>query len=243
MRWEKTAIAKAGIVTGPFRVLSPGDLKLGGSFSIKLPRRTRSVGAGGSAAADGQSLAQTFHRNSRSIVPPTATLIVPVSSETMTARHVSSVIPIPARWRVPSWIDNTGFIDSGRKQAAAAMRSLCTITAPSCTERSDETPLPASHYDSRASKATPLSIYVAAQSRAQSQSARRSASAKTDSRQHNVVIYVGHELEARISEMRLPRLPARADFDWKTTISANTTYGSSVLSSQFSVRNSPRRAK
>src|SRR5581483_10034557 len=69
---------------------------------------------------------------SRSILPPTAMLIAPVSSEQITAiASVSSVIPIPARWRVPSCVDNRGFIESGRKQAAAAIRSFCTITAPS----------------------------------------------------------------------------------------------------------------
>src|SRR5579863_922510 len=70
---------------------------------------------------------------SRSIFPPTATLIAPDSSDTITAiASVSSVIPIPARCRVPICVDSTGFIDSGRKRAAAANRSFWIITAPSC---------------------------------------------------------------------------------------------------------------
>src|ERR1700722_6953902 len=70
---------------------------------------------------------------SRSIWPPMARLIAPVSSEQMTAMaSVSSVMPMPARWRVPSWVESKGFMESGRKHAAAAMRSFCTITEPSC---------------------------------------------------------------------------------------------------------------
>ena len=30
-------------------------------------------------------------------------------------------MPMPARWRVPICVDRTGFMESGRKQAAAAM--------------------------------------------------------------------------------------------------------------------------
>ena len=73
---------------------------------------------------------------SRSTWPPTAMLMLPVSSETMTeTASVSSVMPIPARWRVPSWVESSGFMESGRKQAAAATRSFCTMTAPSCSGR------------------------------------------------------------------------------------------------------------
>ena len=62
---------------------------------------------------------------SRSMFPAHARLMAPVSSETMTeSASVSSVMPMPARWRVPSCVESSGLIDSGRKQAAAAMRSF-----------------------------------------------------------------------------------------------------------------------
>ena len=60
--------------------------------------------------------------------------MTPVSSDTtMATASFSSVRPIAARWRVPSSRDTLGFTESGRKQAAAAMRSPWTITAPSCS--------------------------------------------------------------------------------------------------------------
>jgi hypothetical protein len=34
---------------------------------------------------------------------------------------------------VASCVDNSGFMERGRKQAAAAIRSFCTMTAPSCS--------------------------------------------------------------------------------------------------------------
>ena len=56
----------------------------------------------------------------------------PVSSDTtIVAASTSSVRPMAARWRVPKSLLMAGFTDSGRKQAAAATRSPCTITAPS----------------------------------------------------------------------------------------------------------------
>ena len=58
----------------------------------------------------------------------------PVSSDTTIATaSFSSVRPIAARCREPSSLLSFGFTVSGRKQAAAAMRSSCTITAPSCS--------------------------------------------------------------------------------------------------------------
>ena len=57
--------------------------------------------------------------------PNAATEIRPVSSETTTERQsVSSVMPIAARWRVPSVEARAGLVVSGRKQAAAAMSVL-----------------------------------------------------------------------------------------------------------------------
>src|SRR5262252_421571 len=106
----------------PFSSSTPCAMGVGSETGVmwrrsSLPRRSRSCST----------------VKSRSILPPTAKLMAPVSSEQMTAMaSVSSVIPIPARWRVPSCVDSNGFIERGRKQAAAAMRSFCTITAPSC---------------------------------------------------------------------------------------------------------------
>jgi hypothetical protein len=64
--------------------------------------------------------------------PPDTTEMIPVSSDTTTASaSVSSVTPMAARWRLPSWRDSSGFTVSGRKQAAAATRLPCRMTAPS----------------------------------------------------------------------------------------------------------------
>ena len=70
----------------------------------------------------------------RSICPSTTMETLPVSSDTTIATEsFSSVRPIAARCRDPSSLLNFGFTVSGRKQAAAAMRSSCTMTAPSCS--------------------------------------------------------------------------------------------------------------
>src|SRR6185436_19494499 len=68
----------------------------------------------------------------RSIWPSTTTEMMPVSSDTtMAMASFSSVRPIAARCRDPSSLLRRGLIVSGRKQAAAATRSFCTMTAPS----------------------------------------------------------------------------------------------------------------
>src|SRR6185503_4287850 len=70
----------------------------------------------------------------RSRSPDIASEMVPVSSETTIAiASFSSVSPSAARWRVPRSRLTRGFTDSGRKHAAAAMRSPWMITAPSCS--------------------------------------------------------------------------------------------------------------
>src|SRR5262249_31333448 len=69
----------------------------------------------------------------RSIWPSKTSEPFPASSETTTATaSFSSVRPMAARWREPSSLLILGLIVSGRKQAAAATRSFCTIAAPSC---------------------------------------------------------------------------------------------------------------
>ena len=50
---------------------------------------------------------------------------------TRATASVSSVMPRAARCRVPNSLESSGLGVSGRKQAAAAMRSSWTITAPS----------------------------------------------------------------------------------------------------------------
>ena len=58
---------------------------------------------------------------------------MPVSSETMTlTASVDSVMPMAARWRVPSSREREWSSVSCKMQAAATMRSPRTITAPSC---------------------------------------------------------------------------------------------------------------
>ena len=60
--------------------------------------------------------------------------MLPVSSDTTIATaSFSSVRPMAARCREPSSLLSFGLTVSGRKQAAAATRSSCTITAPSCS--------------------------------------------------------------------------------------------------------------
>src|ERR1700730_13260679 len=135
--------------------------ELGGSSSIKLS--STGLGSDGAGAYRRSRWLNRSRRrstvNSRSMLPATAMLIVPVSSEMMTATaSVSSVIPIAARWRVPSWVERTGFMESGRKQAAAAIRSRCTITAPSCKGALGRNTVASRSYDSLASSDTPLSI-------------------------------------------------------------------------------------
>ena len=66
--------------------------------------------------------------------PPDTSEMMPVSSETTTARaSVSSVTPMAARWRLPSSRESCGFTVRGRKQAAAATRLPWMTTAPSCS--------------------------------------------------------------------------------------------------------------
>ena len=98
---------------------------------------------------------------SRSISLNAATEIEPVSSLTISARQsVSSVMPMPARWRVPTWLENAGLTVSGRKQAAAAMRSFWIMTAPSCNAVPGRKIERSRSWDTCASRLTPLSINV-----------------------------------------------------------------------------------
>ena len=58
------------------------------------------------------------------MLPPTAKLMAPVSSEQMTAMaSVSSVMPMPARWRVPSCVESRGFIDK-RKETGGSSNAI-----------------------------------------------------------------------------------------------------------------------
>ncbi len=58
-------------------------------------------------------------------VPFSTKEINPVSSDTMTVTaSVPSVMPMAARWRVPSSREMLGFFVSGKNTEAAAMRSL-----------------------------------------------------------------------------------------------------------------------
>ena len=103
------------------------------SVTCTAPRaaaRPRRVAAPAPAAAARSASAS----RPRSIWPSTTSEMLPVSSDTTIATaSFSSVRPIAARWREPSSLLSFGLTVSGRKQAAAATRSSCTITAPSCS--------------------------------------------------------------------------------------------------------------
>ena len=51
----------------------------------------------------------------------------------MTTASLSSVMPMAARWRVPSVLLTLGLLVSGRKHPAAVIRPLRMISAPSCS--------------------------------------------------------------------------------------------------------------
>ena len=62
-----------------------------------------------------------------------ATEMVPVSSETMTTTASEfSLMPMPARWRIPRSRLRFTFFDSGSIQPPARMRPSRMMTAPSC---------------------------------------------------------------------------------------------------------------
>ena len=93
-------------------------------------------------------------------IPPVATEIVPVSSETMTTTASdTSLVPIPARWRVPRSLDRCVFSDSGMTQPAAATRPARMITAPSCSEALGKNRLRSSCSVTRASIIVPVLKY------------------------------------------------------------------------------------
>src|SRR5262249_52335320 len=69
---------------------------------------------------------------SRVMRPSTTSEMPPSSSDTaITTASLSSVMPMAARWRVPSVLLTVGLAVSGRKQAAAVTRPLRTTSAPS----------------------------------------------------------------------------------------------------------------
>ena len=86
-----------------------------------------------------------------------ATEIVPVSSETMTTTaSETSLMPMPARWRVPRSLLILWFSVSGKTQPAAAMRSLRMMTAPSWSDALVKNRLRSSSEETQASTTVPL---------------------------------------------------------------------------------------
>ena len=93
------------------------------------------------AESEDVSLGSSSLRSSRSSVsgarcrlsiPFTATEMDPVSSETMaTTASEFSLMPIPARWRMPRSRERLIFPDRGRTQPAPTMCPFRTMTAPS----------------------------------------------------------------------------------------------------------------
>jgi hypothetical protein len=86
--------------------------------------------------------------------------IVPVSSETTTTTaSVCSLSPSAARCRVPSPAPSGTFSLSGKTQAAAATRSPCTITAPSCRAELRKKMETSRSTDTAPSMRTPVATY------------------------------------------------------------------------------------
>ena len=86
-----------------------------------------------------------------------ATEIEPVSSETMTTMASEfSLIPIPARWRMPKSRLRFTFLLSGSMQPAANTRPRRTITAPSCIGALTKKIFFKSSADTAASSTVPL---------------------------------------------------------------------------------------
>ena len=66
-------------------------------------------------------------------MPPMATEIEPVSSETITTTASEfSLMPMPARWRMPRSRLRLTFFDSGSMHPAPRIRPRRMMTAPSC---------------------------------------------------------------------------------------------------------------
>ena len=93
------------------------------------------------------------------MAPSTARDTAPVSSDTtITTASVSSEIPKAARCRVPSVRASCRSRESGRKQPAALIRSLCTMAAPSWRGEPGWKIEPRSSADTTASIGTPSSV-------------------------------------------------------------------------------------
>ena len=118
------------------------------SLRAGAARRAARATAGANAVRRSRSRARSARR--RRSTP------CPISSDTTIATaSFSSVSPMAARCREPSSLLSFGLIVSGRKQAAAATRSSCTITAPSCSGDDGWKMLRIRSYVSTASSAIP----------------------------------------------------------------------------------------
>ena len=79
-----------------------------------------------------RSLSRVSGAKCRLSIPPTATEMEPVSSETMaTTASVCSLAPIPARWRMPNSLERFTFPDMGSIHPAPTILPSRTMTAPS----------------------------------------------------------------------------------------------------------------
>ena len=86
-----------------------------------------------------------------------ATEIEPVSSETITTTASEfSLIPMPARWRMPRSRLRFTFFDSGSMHPAPKIRPLRMITAPSCIGAFTKKIFFSSSLDTAASSVVPL---------------------------------------------------------------------------------------
>src|ERR1035437_1421739 len=142
---------------------SAGGLRLASVVSGISPAKSSICGAGGCCTPKCRLMRSTTSvtESPGDNSPNAATEIRPVSSETTSERQsVSSVIPMAARCRVPNWRASAGLVVSGRKHAAAEMRSLWIITAPSCSGSPGWKMESRISREMRDSRGTPLSTNV-----------------------------------------------------------------------------------
>ena len=84
--------------------------------------------------------------------------MAPVSSETtMTTASVSSVMPMAARWRVPSFFCSWSFCESGKRHPAARIDSPAIMTPPSCRGDRGKNREVSSSAETMAARGVPLS--------------------------------------------------------------------------------------
>ena len=172
-----------------------------------------------------------------------ATEIVPFSSETITTTaSETSLVPTPARWRVPRSLGRCGLSLSGMTQPAAATRPPRTMTAPSCRGEFLKKRLRSSCSDSCASTMVPVLKYS-------SSGVSRSKISRTPTRSRDMISQACTVAEMALCSVVAPdsdesrwkcscaptRSSARRSSGWNTMMSAIAPTSRILLSSQFNV--------